>query len=982
MSLKIDRVQLEIVIQNDKSRQRLRELEDEARGINKELKKLKPNSKEWLAEMDKLKKVQLEMDEIVDSIGLAGLSLKELTTRQKELNAIMRQMDPRTAEYKQLEKQLKQVNARHTELRTGAKQSASAMDKMTAGFNKFRTVALPIVAVITSLVFGIGKFVKGNAELGESLADVIKTTGLTRKEVGELYDSFQTFNTKTANKELLEMAKIAGKLGVTGKKNIEGFVNAADKINVALGEDLGGNSEETLRQLGKIVDVFKVKQEFGLEKGLLKVGSAINSLGQASTANEEYMVDFTKRVGGIAPNANVSAADVLGLAATLDQLGQTAEVSSTVYGKLMIAIGNDTPYYAKLAGMSIGDFNKLLAEDTNEAFIKVLEGAKSTQGGVQGMADSLKKMGVDGQRSASVLGVLTNNIDLLREQQALSNKEFDAGTSIITEFNTKNNTLGASLSKIGKHLAHFFVNSAITKGLSSIVGKMAEWIEIPLSDTIQKEKRELNLLVKTITNANTSNEARKRLMADLQQNYPDFLGNLDAEKVTNEQLRDRLKEVNEEYNKKILLAIKEDKIKELREKQVDLQIKEEEILKSLTSAEEGLAKARGKRNKTDSQALSYGKTSSTSSDAVNTLIGQLARLKSELSDVQNEFNNTETEISDVEKAITNLGDKLGSNGKNGNSIIPPGGSGGNGNGNIGNGNQPSLEEELKLIRLTTEDEEGKLELEKWMSDFNITAQDDFHTTLETMLDDYYDYVQSKVEYDKWYEQYSKELSIERLENMSDTYSAMGDVLSTFGEKNKAVVLAKIAADTAASISSLMAVAEANPLNTLTFGGAGLAQWIAGLARIAGNVAQAKKYLKGFYYGGSTGTGSSNEVAGPVHRNEYVIPSFVLSDPSVGQFVSTVIEPKRVSRIKNMDSTLPTRGFAYGGSTNTSATQYDYQNNQQSDTNSKKIDTTNQLLFRLVDLFQSGKISANVDEAGVKKVRDAIKIQENIENSVS
>ena len=49
---------------------------------------------------------------------------------------------------------------------------------------------------------------------------------------------------------------------------------------------------------------------------MLKTGSAINSLGQASTASEAFLVDFAKRMGGIASQAGFTIDQVLGLGAT------------------------------------------------------------------------------------------------------------------------------------------------------------------------------------------------------------------------------------------------------------------------------------------------------------------------------------------------------------------------------------------------------------------------------------------------------------------------------------------------------------------------------------------------------------------------------------------------------------------------------------------------------------------------------------------
>ena len=72
MSLKIDRVQLEIVIKNDQSRKRLRELEDQSRQLKKELKKLPEGTEAWTQKFNQLKNVQDEMDELTNKIGITG----------------------------------------------------------------------------------------------------------------------------------------------------------------------------------------------------------------------------------------------------------------------------------------------------------------------------------------------------------------------------------------------------------------------------------------------------------------------------------------------------------------------------------------------------------------------------------------------------------------------------------------------------------------------------------------------------------------------------------------------------------------------------------------------------------------------------------------------------------------------------------------------------------------------------------------------
>ena len=136
--------------------------------------------------------------------------------------------------------------------------------------------------------------------------------------------------------------------------------------------------------------------------------------------------------------------------------------------------------------------------------------------------------------------------------------------------------------------------------------------------------------------------------------------------------------------------------------------------------------------------------------------------------------------------------------------------------------------------------------------------------------------------------------IARMNNAANTFSELGNLINAAGSQHKIAIVAQIAADTASAISSLMAHAEANPLNALTFGGAGMAQWISGIARIFKNASQAKKLLTGneYYTGGFTETGDKYDAVGVVHANEYVLPEEALENPMIAQLLQNIIEPAR------------------------------------------------------------------------------------------
>ncbi|HQP04411.1 MAG TPA: hypothetical protein PLP11_07390, partial [Bacteroidales bacterium] len=131
---------------------------------------------------------------------------------------------------------------------------------------------------------------------------------------------------------------------------------------------------------------------------------------------------------------------------------------------------------------------------------------------------------------------------------------------------------------------------------SGLLDVVKEWVEIPTAQKIASEKAELNYLVTAITDTNTEEGARRDLIADLQSKYPDFLGSINAETVSNEELRKKLAEVNEQYEAKMRLAamqeVRSDEEKRLErlEKERAIEVARIEGAKMMSQYEKDLAK--------------------------------------------------------------------------------------------------------------------------------------------------------------------------------------------------------------------------------------------------------------------------------------------------------------------------------------------------------------------------------------------------------
>ena len=379
--------------------------------------------------------------------SVSSMTISELNKRIRELNSVLSKTDPRTPRWKELNDELRNTRSRLLELTRQSKNTNGVLFNMAERINRYIGLITAGFATMGLAVTGINRARKAWSDYDESLVDAMKTTNLSREEVEELSAELAKLDTRTSQNDLLELARIGGKLGITRKENILEFVRAADQINVALGRDLGSNTEDAIREIGKLVDIFDLQEEYGLEQSLLKVGSAINELGMSSTANEGYIVDFTKRLAGVAPNADIAIEDVLGMAATLDKYGQMTETSSTAITQAITGMFGKTATFAKVAKMPVEDFTRLLEEDVNEAFLRVLEGMRQGGSGMREVTAALNSMQLDGQRATTVLGSLAKHSDELRRQQELAKKAFDDGTSASNEFGIKNESVTAIIEK-------------------------------------------------------------------------------------------------------------------------------------------------------------------------------------------------------------------------------------------------------------------------------------------------------------------------------------------------------------------------------------------------------------------------------------------------------------------------------------------------------------------------------------------------------
>ena len=451
MAVNIQDFRMAIRIDNSEAKAKFDETKRQIDAVKAEMAKLraegKENSAEYKEQKENLDKLNAALAVQRIEAGKTALSYSEL---RKAAASLKRQMDnatPGTEKWKALRADYLLTRQRMREVEVQARETRFSLSKMADGVNRYAAMGAGGVGALTGMALTARKCVDEYAEMEEAEAQVIKYTGMTRDEVKGLNEEFKEMDTRTAREKLNALAGDAGRLGITGKKDVLEFVDAADKINVALGEDLG---DDAVKNIGKLAQMFGEDQKLGLRGAMLATGSAINEVAQNSSAAEAYLVGFTARVAGAANQAKVAQGDILGYASVLDQNMQQQEMAATAFQTLMMTMFQEPAKFAKIAGQSVEDFTSLIKKDANEAILQFLD-TLNKKGGLDQLAPMFKEMGLDGVRASGVISTMAGKIDDIRKAQRLANDAYRDGTSIINEFNVQNNTVQAGLDKAKKN---------------------------------------------------------------------------------------------------------------------------------------------------------------------------------------------------------------------------------------------------------------------------------------------------------------------------------------------------------------------------------------------------------------------------------------------------------------------------------------------------------------------------------------------------
>lgn len=435
-----------------------------------------------------------------------------------------------------------------------SKKSDSLFSRMKGSLGKLSDLAggAAAAAIGVALYQAFSKMISVGSQFEQTLADLSAITGIQGQALDELSSHALDLSVKygqsaasIVNAYKLAAGQVAGSLDFStqqGQQALNKFTEAAIILQKASGTDLQSAIQTTA----------SVVNQFNLQVG--DAATVVNLLAAASKygAGEiPFLQQGLQQAGTSAKQANISLADVTANLEILAANGQQAARSGTQLRNIYSIL---TASGKKLAKYGIHN-----VDVRANGLVKTLQQLKPIVNNTAAIVDIFGRQNqvaaILSIKNAKAIGKMRDSIqgtDIAYKQ---------AGKQLAT-FQTAMKQLSAAIDKdfILAFQDMEDVLLPVVHTFEDWANAIGGWLQQPVTEKIKKQQTALNLLVEKITSANTGAKERNTLIKKLQQKYPNFLKNLNAETVKNKQLADRLKAVNVQYMKKIALESQREKV--------------------------------------------------------------------------------------------------------------------------------------------------------------------------------------------------------------------------------------------------------------------------------------------------------------------------------------------------------------------------------------------------------------------------------------
>lgn len=333
----------------------------------------------------------------------------------------------------------------------GDKEYRAAMKRISAATGSFaKDTALGNIAseafqkALGFVVKQAKEAFKGSVDFESALADVGKTTTMNATQLQYFGEQMKQLSTEipiTAT-ELLGLAEIAGQLGIADE-DIQRFT----EVMAALGVTTNLSSEQAAESIAKIANIMGTEAE-----EFERFASVVVDLGNNGASTEEEIVNMATRIAGVGKLIGMTESDILAISSALASLGIEADAGGGSISKWFTEMATDVltasgnfENFAKVAGMSAGEFRKAWQDDPAQTFNAWIQGLARMEEEGKSALMTLGSFGVKEIRLRRVLASLATGNEVLDASLQMANQAWEENIALQEEAGVR---YGTSASKI------------------------------------------------------------------------------------------------------------------------------------------------------------------------------------------------------------------------------------------------------------------------------------------------------------------------------------------------------------------------------------------------------------------------------------------------------------------------------------------------------------------------------------------------------
>jgi len=441
------------------------------------------------------------------------------------------------------------------------KKVGKTADKSTKSFGKMAAGVLGAVAAFKQISSAIGSAMKSFRDFEFQMAKVKAITGANRTEFLKLSKSAQDLGRSTffTAQQVAELQTNYGKLGFTTEEILK-----AQEATLQLATATDSDLARAAIVAGSAV------RGFGLDAS--ETQRVVDVMAVAFTSSaldiEKFQTSMTK-VAPIAKSAGFSIEDTTAIMSQLADSGIEASIAGTSLRNILLKMQDPNSDLVKSFGKTIHSLDELvpaLSKFSKEggSLAEIMEVVDLRQ------AAAFEQMITSRERTIALRDALEGASGAAEEMARIVGDTLE-GSFKRAESATQGLQI-ALIDNLGKSI------QGLVDGFASFINKLTDFVEIPVSEKLEKDRIGMNNLFNALKETNISQDTRNKLLVRLNKNYGEYLPNIITEKTSLENLKKAQVEANAAMLQRVTILAAEEKLTEIRKRQIDNQIEAADLI--------------------------------------------------------------------------------------------------------------------------------------------------------------------------------------------------------------------------------------------------------------------------------------------------------------------------------------------------------------------------------------------------------------------